>query len=180
MSDYIVNNVKKLANEINIDKRRSIGDIAKELGIEAHVIRFWETKFDQIKPEIGRGKRRYYRKKDVELIKKIKHYLYDQGYTIVGLQKLFKNKKSRNKSSSEINSALDDIAKTFSSPDLDLIESEEDYDTEDNQENNIAIEDFIKEGYQIKTNSPNIHYDKEILELTTKIHTNLAKLKSLL
>ena len=75
-----------------IDKKLSIGQVADELGVESHVIRFWETKFEQIKPEIGKGHRRYYFAKDVEILKEIKHHLYDSGYTIAGLQKLFSHK----------------------------------------------------------------------------------------
>lgn len=74
-----------------IDKRKSIGAVAKELEIETHVIRFWETKFSQIKPYIGNGDRRYYFEKDVLLLKKIKHFLYEDGYTIAGLQKILSN-----------------------------------------------------------------------------------------
>ena len=77
-----------------IDPKLSIGQVSSELNVQTHVIRFWETKFDQIKPEIGKGYRRYYLAKDVEILKQIKHYLYESGYTIAGLQKLFSNKKS--------------------------------------------------------------------------------------
>lgn len=77
-----------------IDKKLSIGQVAKELEVQAHVIRFWETKFNQIQPEIGCGDRRYYLSKDVSVLKKIKHHLYDEGYTIAGLQKLFSGKKN--------------------------------------------------------------------------------------
>ena len=76
-----------------IDKKKSIGQVAEELGVRTHVIRFWESKFPQIKPEIGRGSRRYYFKKDVEILKKIQTFLYEEGYTIVGLQKLLKQRK---------------------------------------------------------------------------------------
>jgi len=78
----------------NIDKRRSIGLVAKEIQIPEHTIRFWETQFPQIKPTIGRGNRRYYFDKDVGFLQKIKYFLYDEGYTIKGLQKLLNNKKN--------------------------------------------------------------------------------------
>ena len=71
---------------------RTIAELAEELGVAAHVLRFWETKFEQIKPMKRSGGRRYYRPDDVELIKTIKYYLYDKRYTIEGVQKLFKNK----------------------------------------------------------------------------------------
>lgn len=71
---------------------RTIAELAEELGVATHVLRFWETKFEQIKPMKRSGGRRYYRPDDVELIKKIKYYLYDRRYTIEGVQKLFKTK----------------------------------------------------------------------------------------
>ncbi len=71
---------------------RTIAELAEELGVATHVLRFWETKFEQIKPMKRSGGRRYYRPDDVELIKKIKYYLYDKRYTIEGVQKLFKTK----------------------------------------------------------------------------------------
>jgi len=71
---------------------RTIAELAEELGVATHVLRFWETKFEQIKPMKRSGGRRYYRPDDVELIKTIKYYLYEKRYTIEGVQKLFKNK----------------------------------------------------------------------------------------
>lgn len=71
---------------------RTIAELAEELGVATHVLRFWETKFEQIKPMKTSGGRRYYRPDDVKLIKTIKHYLYDERYTIEGVQKLFKEK----------------------------------------------------------------------------------------
>lgn len=69
---------------------RTIAELAEELGVATHVLRFWESKFEQIKPMKRAGGRRYYRPDDVELIKTIKTYLYDKRYTIEGVQKLFK------------------------------------------------------------------------------------------
>ncbi len=71
---------------------RTIAEVAEELGVATHVLRFWETKFSQIKPMKRSGGRRYYRPDDVELVCKIKEYLYDRRYTIEGVQKLFKEK----------------------------------------------------------------------------------------
>lgn len=71
---------------------RTIAEVAEELGVATHVLRFWETKFTQIKPMKRSGGRRYYRPDDVELVKTIKHYLYEKRYTIEGVQKLFKEK----------------------------------------------------------------------------------------
>ncbi len=70
------------------DKKRSIGKASAEVGVDTHVIRFWQTYFPEINPEIGPGKRRYFYDKQIELLKKIKHYLYVEGYTIAGLRHL--------------------------------------------------------------------------------------------
>lgn len=67
---------------------RTISEVATELNVEQHVLRFWETKFSQIKPLKRGGGRRYYRPEDVELLKNIHHLLYSEGYTIKGVQKL--------------------------------------------------------------------------------------------
>lgn len=65
---------------------RTIGEVAEELGVATHVLRFWESKFSQIKPQKRRG-RRYYRPQDIRTITQIKSLLYGQGYTIRGVQK---------------------------------------------------------------------------------------------
>ena len=72
-----------------IDKKRSIGEAAIELGLPEHVIRFWETQFGEyIKPVRGNGKRRYFYDKDIKILGIIREYLYEKGYTIAGLKKL--------------------------------------------------------------------------------------------
>ena len=72
------------------DAFRTISEVAEDLDLPQHVLRFWETRFSQIKPMKRGGGRRYYRPQDVELIKGIRHMLYDQGYTIKGVQKLLR------------------------------------------------------------------------------------------
>ncbi|MBO6719408.1 MAG: MerR family transcriptional regulator [Rhizobiaceae bacterium] len=72
------------------DAFRTISEVAEDLDLPQHVLRFWETRFTQIKPMKRGGGRRYYRPQDVELIKGIRFMLYDQGYTIKGVQKLLK------------------------------------------------------------------------------------------
>ena len=71
---------------------RTIAEVADEMGIATHVLRFWETKFSQIKPMKRTGGRRYYRPDDVELVKKIQYYLHTKRYTIEGVQKLLKER----------------------------------------------------------------------------------------
>jgi len=73
------------------DAFRTISEVAEQLDLPQHVLRFWETRFSQIKPMKRGGGRRYYRPQDVELIKGIRHMLYDQGYTIKGVQKLLRD-----------------------------------------------------------------------------------------
>ena len=69
---------------------RTISEVAEDLGVQQHVLRFWETKFTQVKPLKRGGGRRYYRPEDVALLKKIHTLLYAEGYTIKGVQKLLK------------------------------------------------------------------------------------------
>lgn len=80
---------------------KTIAEVADELGVATHVLRFWETKFSQIKPMKAGGGRRYYRPDDVEVIKLIKGLLYDNRYTIEGAQQLIKTKGLKNLLGSE-------------------------------------------------------------------------------
>lgn len=75
---------------------KTIAEVADELGVATHVLRFWETKFSQIKPMKTGGGRRYYRPDDVEVIKLIKSLLYNNRYTIEGAQQLIKTKGLKN------------------------------------------------------------------------------------
>ncbi|HRC27701.1 MAG TPA: MerR family transcriptional regulator [Alphaproteobacteria bacterium] len=69
---------------------RTISEVADDLGVPQHVLRFWETKFSSIRPLKRGGGRRYYRPEDVNLLKRIHNLLYTEGYTIKGAQKLLK------------------------------------------------------------------------------------------
>lgn len=71
---------------------RTIGEVAEDLNVQQHVLRFWETKFSQIRPLKRGGGRRYYRPEDLLLLKRIHHLLYTEGYTIKGVQKLLREK----------------------------------------------------------------------------------------
>ncbi|MDC3263124.1 MerR family transcriptional regulator [Pelagibacterales bacterium] len=75
---------------------RTISEVSKDLSLPQHVLRFWETKFAQIKPIKRGGGRRYYRPEDVDLLKGIKNLLYKDGYTIRGVQKVIKENGSKN------------------------------------------------------------------------------------
>ena len=69
---------------------RTISEVSKDLSLPQHVLRFWETKFIQIKPIKRGGGRRYYRPEDIRLLKGIKSLLYNDGYTIRGVQKVIR------------------------------------------------------------------------------------------
>lgn len=75
---------------------KTIAEVADELGVATHVLRFWETKFSQIKPMKATGGRRYYRPDDVEILKLIKGLLYGKRYTIEGAQHFIKEKGLKN------------------------------------------------------------------------------------
>jgi DNA-binding transcriptional MerR regulator len=72
------------------DAFRTISEVADDLDIPQHVLRFWETRFSQIKPMKRSGGRRYYRPDDVDLLRGIRRLLYGEGYTIRGVQRILK------------------------------------------------------------------------------------------
>ena len=71
---------------------RTISEVSEVLGVPTHVLRFWESKFTQIKPVKRGGGRRYYRPEDVGLIRTIQHLLHEQGMTIKGAQKILRER----------------------------------------------------------------------------------------
>jgi DNA-binding transcriptional MerR regulator len=71
---------------------RTIGELADELGLPQHILRYWETRFPQLRPLQRAGNRRYYRPADVELAKRINRLLNSEGYTVKGVQKLLANR----------------------------------------------------------------------------------------
>ena len=99
---------------------RTISEVAGELDLPQHVLRFWETKFSQVKPMKRGGGRRYYRPEDVALLRHVRSLLYDEGYTIKGVQKLLRQggvnkaelltRKSAQKSANRSAANTDDIA----------------------------------------------------------------------
>lgn len=72
------------------DAFRTISEVADELGLAQHVLRFWESQFPQVKPMKRRGNRRYYRPADIDVLRAIQHLLHGEGYTVRGAQKLFR------------------------------------------------------------------------------------------
>ena len=74
---------------------RTISEVATELDVPQHVLRFWESKFSQVRPLKRGGGRRYYRPEDIDLLRRIRSLLYDDGYTIKGVQRLLKEGRGR-------------------------------------------------------------------------------------
>jgi DNA-binding transcriptional MerR regulator len=74
------------------DAFRTIGELSAELGVAQHILRYWETKFPQLKPLQRAGNRRYYRADDVALARRIHRLLSEEGYTVKGVQKLLRSK----------------------------------------------------------------------------------------
>jgi DNA-binding transcriptional MerR regulator len=83
---------------------RTTGEVSEELELPAHVLRFWESKFPEIKPLKRGGGRRYYRPEDVDLLRRIRQFLYHEGYTIRGVQKLLRASGPREEASVPIES----------------------------------------------------------------------------
>ena len=77
------------------DAFRTISEVAEDLDLPQHVLRFWETRFSQIKPMKRGGGRRYYRPDDIDLLRGIRHLLYGEGYTIRGVQRILKDEGVR-------------------------------------------------------------------------------------
>ncbi|KZL18176.1 MerR family transcriptional regulator [Pseudovibrio sp. Ad37] len=81
--------------EKSADAFRTISEVASELDLPQHVLRFWETRFTQIRPLKRGGGRRYYRPDDLELLRGIRHLLYGEGYTIKGVQRILREQGVR-------------------------------------------------------------------------------------
>lgn len=77
------------------DAFRTISEAADDLNLPQHVLRFWETRFSQIKPMKRGGGRRYYRPDDIDLLRGIRHLLYEEGYTIRGVQRILREQGNR-------------------------------------------------------------------------------------
>ena len=74
---------------------KTIGELSKELGVAQHILRYWETRFPQLKPMQRAGNRRYYRPADVDLARRIHRLLNQEGYTVRGVQKVLRDKEAQ-------------------------------------------------------------------------------------
>lgn len=102
---------------------RTISEVADDLGIPKHVLRFWEVKFAQIRPMKRGGGRRYYRPADLELLRGIRHLLHRDGYTIKGVQKILREQGVEAvKQHASLASASERSAPNISSPNSDRLE----------------------------------------------------------
>jgi DNA-binding transcriptional MerR regulator len=96
----------------------TIGELSQELGVAQHILRYWETRFPQLRPMQRAGNRRYYRPADVELAHRINRLLNQEGYTVRGVQKLLRDK------SSEAERPLSDAPMTSATPQTDELHEE--------------------------------------------------------
>ncbi len=89
---------------------RTISEVSDELDVPQHVLRFWETKFTQVRPLKRAGGRRYYRPEDVDLLRRIRDLLYAEGYTIKGVQRLLREGGLKSEAAAEPPPATADAA----------------------------------------------------------------------
>ncbi len=117
------------------DAFRTISEVADEIDVPQHVLRFWESRFTQIKPMKRGGGRRYYRPDDVDLLRGVRHLLYGEGYTIRGVQRILRDEGSAfvqnvwrpgaelpppPYANDEPENFVDDVAEPHAEPDLSL------------------------------------------------------------
>jgi DNA-binding transcriptional MerR regulator len=102
----------------------TIGELSSELGVAQHILRYWETKFPQLRPLQRAGNRRYYRPDDVELARRINRLLNEEGYTVRGVQKLLRQRDSADEAAAEPSGQPqleEPLAKSEGRPNVDLI-----------------------------------------------------------
>lgn len=105
--------------EKSADAFRTISEVATELNVPKHVLRFWEAKFSQLRPMKRGGGRRYYRPEDIDLLRGIRQLLYDDGYTIRGVQQILRRDGVEHvKNRGRHDSLIDDVQENAEIPDL--------------------------------------------------------------
>ena len=95
---------------------RTIGELSEELGVAQHILRYWETKFPQLRPLQRAGNRRYYRPADVALARRIHNLLSNEGYTVRGVQKLLRERPKVAAESPAVEPAQGHEAAMFAQP----------------------------------------------------------------
>ena len=121
--------------EKSADAFRTISEAAEELDVPQHVLRFWETRFSQIRPMKRGGGRRYYRPEDMDLLRSIRSLLYGEGYTIRGVQRLLKERGVR--AVLALNSASDSAAPSQSLPPVSAT-------SEGDEDDSVAADVFVE------------------------------------
>ncbi len=151
------------------DAFRTISEVAADLDVPQHVLRFWETKFSQIRPLKRGGGRRYYRPEDVDLLRRIRTLLYGEGYTIKGVQKVLREGGR---------SAVDAATAAAASPAHHEDEAEADTATLDFDEPAAEAEELLEAdaGHPV----PPEHLGAEERERLSDLKTELLELKALL
>ena len=91
-----------MITEKSVGAYKTISEVSKKIDVPSHVLRFWETKFSQVKPIKRSGGRRYYRSEDIHLLNHIRTLLYQEGYTIKGAQKVLKSYVKSNVTNSKL------------------------------------------------------------------------------
>ncbi len=100
-----------MITEKSVGAYKTISEVSKKVDVPSHVLRFWETKFTQVKPIKRSGGRRYYRSEDIEVLNQIRTLLYQEGYTIKGAQKVLKLNIKSNPEKTEVKSKKSAIVK---------------------------------------------------------------------
>jgi len=147
------------------DAFRTISEVADDLDIPQHVLRFWETRFAQIKPMKRSGGRRYYRPDDVDLLRGIRRLLYGEGYTIRGVQRILKEHGIKSvqglidgTSSVPSFAAIDSVAlhEALHEPEEDEGGDEPDIDAEDDADDMIEPPAPVRRAPEIALPSPRV------------------------
>ncbi|KEC55032.1 MerR family transcriptional regulator [Bartonella koehlerae] len=158
------------------DAFRTISEVAELLELPQHVLRFWETRFKQIKPMKRGGGRRYYRPIDIDLLNGIKKLLYDQGYTIKGVQRLLKENGVA-------------FVTAFGNGDLDAInvviekkhgEQTSEFTSSKLKKSSFGLLSFMKNEAETSIGSVNVYKDKTDKALLQEILLELIECKRVL
>jgi DNA-binding transcriptional MerR regulator len=133
---------------------RTISEVSDDLGIPPHVLRFWESRFEQIQPLKSKGGRRYYRPEDVDVLRRIKSLLYSQGYTIKGAQKAvdFPQDMKRTNTLQEKNTASEYMSpqQNLTKVSEKLIHNLERASTSARRKQQSELQDVLKDLYQMR------------------------------
>ena len=100
-----------MVSEKSFGAYKTISEVSKSINVPSHVLRFWETKFSQVKPIKRSGGRRYYRSEDIQTLSSIRELLYNEGYTIKGAQKVLKSHLKKGKATDKKTPALNKLDK---------------------------------------------------------------------